>query len=231
MAHRDQGGHRRWPAINVAAAAAGVALLAASCAPAGATDTPENAVLRLELDECFNALEHRATAFALGDGYAVTVAHAFEDIETFTVRTADQRELMAEIIYLDVDRDLSVMRLIGDDLPKGLALRTAGEDEEQASIVSFAEVEGPKTKDATLLRFVRLTLDGVGDRAGIEVAADIVSGDSGGPLLDSDGLVIGMVFATSRKGERGWAIAAPEIDAAFDARQDEPIALTCTPAD
>lgn len=206
-----------------------MAVLASACAPAGATDSPEAAVLRLELAQCHNGNEHRASAFAINDGYAVTVAHAFEDIDGFTVRTADQRELTAEVVYLDPERDIAILELTDGAAPESLLLRSAGEDQDGVTLVTFAESDGPERKDADILRFVRLTLDGVGDRAGIEIGADISSGDSGGPLLDADGLVIGMVFATSRQGERGWAIATSEIERAFEARQSEPVERICEP--
>ncbi len=204
-------------------------LVGAACSPAGANDMPENSVLRLELAQCHNGNEHRATAFAVDDGYALSVAHAFDNVDGFRVLTADQRELQAEVVFLDAERDISVLRISGDDTPEGLSLRSAADDDNDARFATFAEEDGPDTKDATILRFVRLTLDGVGDRAGIELAADIVSGDSGGPLLDDDGRVIGMVFATSRRGERGWAIATAELESALEARQDEAIERPCAP--
>ena len=65
--------------------------------------------------------------------------------------------------------------------------------------------------DTEVLRRARVTLDGEGRRLAYEVAADIERGDSGAPLLDADGRVAGIVFATSRRDEAGWVVAAAEL--------------------
>ncbi len=207
------------------AGCAALALL--GCIQSGASATPELAVLRLELAECSTENQHRATAFLVGDDLAFTVAHAFDNIGSFVVRSSSGELTEAEVVYLDTDRDIALIRLASSASPS-LALINPDENT-SVSVISFADVDGPVVKDAQILRFVRLTLDGVGDRAGIEVAADIQSGDSGGPIVDRDGRVLGMVFATARQGERGWAVAASELETALDEVSEEPIDLPCEP--
>lgn len=190
---------------------------------------PLAATLRLELVGCGAVSEHRATAIAVGDGLALTVAHAFENIESFVVRMADDTTTGATIVHLDRDLDIAVVRLdrpAPGQLPIAAEIDRRDTDNRMVSFVSYADLEGPVEKSAVVLRFVQISLDGEGDRRGIELAADINAGDSGGPVIDASGTVIGMVFATSRLGESGWATESTELVAAVD-DVGEPFELRC----
>lgn len=194
---------------------------------------PELATLRLELAQCVNGNQHRATAVAIGNNIVASVAHAFDNIESFELSDSVGNVYQAELIYLDNDKDISLISL-SSDAPASLRLSDPPEDPGDVAItfVTFADEDGPITKRAEVLRWVRVSLDGVGDRAGLELAADISAGDSGGPIIDSDGGLIGLVFASSKVGERGWGVAAAEISSALQASQDsgseaEPVALNC----
>ncbi len=190
---------------------------------------PLAATLRLELTGCGAVSEHRASAMAIGDDLALTVAHAFENIESFVVRMADDSTTTATIVHLDTDLDIAIVRL---DRPAPGHLRIAEDldradvDNRVVSFVSYADIEGPQEKSAIVLRFVNISLDGEGSRRGIELAADINAGDSGGPVLDGNGDVIGMIFATSRLGESGWATESTELVEALDEVGD-PRELRC----
>jgi S1-C subfamily serine protease len=77
-----------------------------------------------------------------------------------------------------------------------------------------------------VLRRVTASLDGVGQRAAIEIEADIRPGDSGAAVVDDDGRIAGLVFASSRVGERGWVVAASELSGALTSI-GEPLVLSC----
>ena len=62
-----------------------------------------------------------------------------------------------------------------------------------------------------LLQRTEITLDGEGRRDSIKLGTAIEAGDSGAPVIDEEGRVIGLVFATSRTGDTGWAIAGSEL--------------------
>ncbi len=204
-----------------------LALFATACSTK-TSNQPLQATLRLELTECGTSNEQRASAVAVDRGpgnLAVTVAHAFDNIESFVVQEANGSTMTAELVHLDVDRDLAVIRL-ERGAAETLGVADPNVETTDVSLITYSNDDGPERKPASILRFVRLSLDGVGDRDGIELGADIESGDSGGPVIDDEGRLVGMVFATSRGDDRGWAVASNEIERAIDAATT-PIPLVC----
>lgn len=199
--------------IPQAVIATAVALGAAGCSGGAVTD-PEQGVLSLELASCTTGITNRATAIAVGDGLALTVAHAFVDVDGFSAIDADGQTIAADVIDLDIDNDIAVLRL-GEDPPTTLTLLAVAEAP-AIEFLTYRSEAGPARQEASVLRFVGVSLDGTGSRDGIELAADVQSGDSGGPVVDDQGRVIGMVFATARDGERGWATASSELQRAAD---------------
>ena len=180
---------------------------------------------------CEGQLERRATAVAVADDLVVTVAHTFVEARTVELheggRNGDGDEggatWQAEILWLDVERDIAVLRV--DDVLPWLALGDA-EDGAEVDVVSAAKPT-IETKPAIILQHAAATLDGAGRRAALELEAEIQSGDSGAPVVAQGPTMVGMVFATARTADRGWAIAAKEIEAALAQPKDDPISLSC----
>ena len=184
---------------------------------------PDAAVVRFEVDPCQGNHELTATGVAVAGDTIATVAHAFDGARRFTV-LADDRPRAASIVWLDEERDLALVQVGETPLP-WLPLGV-GEDGDQVDIVTFDEV-GSATREATIVQHVNATLDGQGERAAIEVEADVNRGDSGAPVVNAGGEVVGMIFATVRDAPRGWAIAASEIEAALAQHTATTIPLSC----
>lgn len=244
------------PLVLVAGLALG-AIAPVSCAresPGGGPETtsptsssqpvvpPAEAVVRLRMEPCTGELELTAVGVAVDDGIIATVAHAFDGARQVMV-TVDGRGVPATIVWLDPDRDLALLDLDGEGgsdptdrpwLPLG---ESADGDEVEVLIPPPASEDetggdGVEAKPGVVLQQVQATLDGDGERAAIEIRADIERGDSGAPVVNDQGQVIGVVFATARGDERGWVIAASEIRAALDAQpgrmpSGDPVPLSC----
>ncbi len=206
-----------------------------ACSPPASTSQIEAATLHLEAQRCIGRATNQATAVVVPGNLVVSVAHPFDETESFELLDAEGQEVDAELIYLDQQRDLAVLRILDDgssNEPRA-SLEFAEPDEETSvRYVTFADGDpevGPTTIEATILRYTRLTLDGAGDRAGIELRAPIKSGDSGGPVLNQDGEILGLVFATAKGSDTGWAIAIEEVSAAIELAKDQsPVPLVCS---
>jgi len=117
------------------------------------------------------------------------------------------KEYKADVVGTDATHDVAVLKLEG---ASGLSTVTLDDDGEPATgdaVTDVGNAEGTGnlvaatgTVTATDQDIQVQSESGTGTESLqglIEVAADIVSGDSGGPVLDSEGEVVGMATAAS----------------------------------
>ncbi|MFV0524559.1 MAG: trypsin-like peptidase domain-containing protein [Acidimicrobiales bacterium] len=137
----------------------------------------------------------------------------------------NEGEVGARLVGLDTDRDLAVIALDG---PTTSSLPTAA-PVTGATVDMITVDPGPVRRPLTVLRQIDVTVDGAGRRRGLELEGTVELGDSGSPLLNGDGSVVGLVFAESRGAERGWAVSSGELDDAIAATEPDgpPIVLAC----
>ena len=163
---------------------------------------------------CIGEIHVRATAMAVTEDLVATAAHSFEAAVDANLLDRDGNEVEAEIVYADFDKDIALLRIS----PNNNAIFNGAEpvaDQEVRIVSYFDDEEGPQIKTGGVLRVVRVTLDGEGSRRALELEAEIERGDSGGPVLDRDGNVVAMVFASSRGKTRGWAVTYDELQSAL----------------
>lgn len=200
--------------MNVAVAG----LLAAACARPGPTDSDlVSATLRIDIDGC-RLSKVRATGVALKGGWIATVAHSFSGVASYSVVGRD-----AELVYLDLEKDLAL--LWGEPPEDDFSITLADDPAvRNARVVSYPTPDDPaQVFPVEVLRLANVTLDGEGRRKALEIVADINPGDSGSPMVNADGELIGIVFATARGADSGWAISVEEVIAALDLANRESI--------
>ena len=176
---------------------------------------PADAILRVSIDSCAPGNEDRATAVSIGDGLALTVAHSFDDAEAVSVSVADGDPVGAELVYLDRGRDIALLAfddsVMDSDARSGLRVHSDDDDPADDARIVVYRSGGVVIRPVELLQRTEITLDGEGRRESIKLGAAIEPGDSGAPVIDVEGRIIGLVFATSRTGDTGWAIAGSEL--------------------
>jgi S1-C subfamily serine protease len=147
----------------------------------------------------------------------VTVAHAIYETRDFAVRDSTGRWFRPEILHMDVDRDLAVLRIPGLRASP-MATRVAG----AGDAVEMVEGAASGTTEGAVLRRVRLTTESIGDlerktaRSGYEMSVAIRGGDSGAAIIDQDENLIGVVFARSTRREAAWVTSVSEILSVLD---------------
>ncbi|GAB1477365.1 trypsin-like peptidase domain-containing protein [Bacillota bacterium] len=152
------------------------------------------------------------------DGYILTNSHVVDDgsAKTITVQLTDGRELTGEVLWSDAILDLAMVKINANNL-------VAAElgDSEGVNIGAYAVAIGNPLGlifDRSVTQGVisglnrtitvgngtkSVTMEGL-----IQTDASINSGNSGGPLLNSEGLVIGINSAKAASGE-GLGFAIP----------------------
>jgi serine protease Do len=144
------------------------------------------------------------------DGVVLTNAHVVGDAQQVRIGLADGRELDGRVLGRDPTVDVAVVRLSGNDLP---AASLADSDGLQVGQTAIA-IGNPLGLERTVTRGVVSAIDrsprGFGLDGLIQTDAAISPGNSGGPLLDSRGRVIGINTAVlAAPGASGLGFAIP----------------------
>jgi S1-C subfamily serine protease len=165
------------------------------------------------------------------DGDILTNSHVVADASEVRVRLAGRTEpTAAEIVAVDAGNDLALLHIDADDLvpaefapPGDIAIG------DQVVAIGFAlDLDGDPTVTLGIVSALDRTLrtaDGALDRL-IQTDAAISSGNSGGPLVNAAGQVVGINTAVARSDALtaatnvGFAIAIDEVEHVLTALRD-----------
>jgi S1-C subfamily serine protease len=136
-----------------------------------------------------------------------------------TVTTQSGVQLDATAVYYQPEDDLALLRVDAKLPTLPIASeRTVGE---QAAVLGYPE-NGPYTVTPARVGETRETVSensyGMGpiERTITALGGDVRSGNSGGPMLDRGGQVVGVVFAATTSGPAGgFAIPVEEVQDAL----------------
>jgi S1-C subfamily serine protease len=187
-----------------------VGLAGAGWSAEGAVPHPERAAVDVETSGC-HAVTDRATGWVGPGGLVVTVAHA---VRGSTAVTADG--VAARVIGLDLRSDVAVLATSHGDHAGGLALKP-DETRSGAAWVAHLQDGRPRTSSTSASHSLVISIDEPADsttymRRGLALTFGAARGDSGAPVVDRAGAVVGMVFATARADAHlSYAVSAAEI--------------------
>jgi S1-C subfamily serine protease len=233
---------RRSPATLLTALVAVVALVApvnpvaATAAPGdpiAAASQAEPAVARIDTEVHYQNAVGNGTGIVLDpNGQVMTNFHVVAGADRITASVAG-RAYPAELVGYDRRRDIAVLQLLGAG---GLPVAQIGDSAtlvEGEPVVAIGNAQGsnaPLTREVgTVTGFGRAvtaedTLTGSKDELTglMEFAAPVIAGDSGGPVVNAAGQVVGITTAASvnfRMGPGGKGFAIPINDAMDIANQ------------
>jgi serine protease Do len=134
------------------------------------------------------------TGFALtADGYLVTSAHVIKGADSLLVESRDHQRYHAETVYADRKHDLAILR-IKDQNFKPFAKLPYTFKAGQADLGERVYTLGYPRKDVVYGEGTLSARSGYdGDTAFYQVSIPLNPGNSGGPLLDERGNLIGVV--------------------------------------
>jgi S1-C subfamily serine protease len=181
-----------------------------------------DSVVRVLSTACGLGIE--GSGWAVAPGLVVTNAHVIAGTDDTTVTTQHGVELDATAVYYDPREDLALLR-VGADIPTLpiTSQRRVGAD---AAVLGYPE-NGPYALTAARVGDTQATIsqDSYGhgpiDRTITALGGRVRSGNSGGPLVDDQGRVIGVVFAATTRGPAGgFAIPAEDVEEALRQTSD-----------
>ena len=136
------------------------------------------------------------TGFMVSDGRLLTNNHVVEGCGRMVARNAAGLEQTAPVLATDRSRDLALLSVAGGFGPP-LTFRSAPEVRRGETVVTYGfPLFGLLSKGPTLTTGDVSALSGLRDnQANFQISAPVQPGNSGGPLLDSNGNVVGVVVA------------------------------------
>jgi hypothetical protein len=136
------------------------------------------------------------TGFVVAPGRALTNHHVIEDCRAVRVRTAGGAELNARILASDRQRDLALLEVPNEAGPP-LAFRRNATLRRGENVVTYGfPLAGLLSSGPTLTTGEISALAGLRDnQQQFQISAPVQPGNSGGPLLDMGGNVVGVIVS------------------------------------
>lgn len=161
-----------------------------------------------------NTMVSTGTGFVVdARGYVLTNEHVVHLAQGVRVRLQDETTLPAQVISVDAQRDLALLKVVADRALPALPLANSAEVRRQEQVLTIGFPFGEGAVTSTSGRIVSLRTEGV---AQVFVSDAVINpGNSGGPMLNDRGEVIGIIksiLIATIGGERmkaGEAYAVP----------------------
>lgn len=150
------------------------------------------------------------TGFVISkDGLVATNLHVIGEARSIFVQTAEGKSLKVKEVYAsDRTLDLAVLRVEGLEAPP-LELGDSTKVEQGASVIALGNPQGLKHSVVSGVVSSRREMAG---RGMLQLAIPIEPGNSGGPVLDENGKVLGIVTMKSLVTENlGFAVEVAEL--------------------
>ncbi len=181
--------------------------------------------IRGRAPSCSRALE--GTGFVIGDERVMTNAHVVAGTSEVSVEVpksggGSQTEA-ARVVYYDEQVDIAVLAVPGLQA-RSLPFNFSGASTGDNAVALGYPLDGPFSSSPAKIR-QRIQLRGPDIYESSTVTRDVYtirgtvrSGNSGGPLVNPQGQVIGVVFgAAVDQGDTGFVLTADQVRAALDA--------------
>ncbi len=165
------------------------------------------------------------SGFVFEPHLVLTNAHVVAGVTSPEVRMSPNRPGMrSTVVYFDPTVDIAILRVRGLDAPP-LRLADAEATTGDSAVVAGFPYGGPYLAESVR---IRAAMDAHGediygatgvDRRVYGVRGTVAPGNSGGPLLDPAGVVLGLVFGSDAEGgDTGYALTSAALQRVVDGR-------------
>ncbi|MEU9341234.1 MarP family serine protease [Streptomyces sp. NPDC048278] len=196
---------------------------------AAATNASKRSTVKIEGSSGTQGRE--GSGFVFAPEHVMTNAHVVAGIDSPSVRIGGVGPTYdAEVVLFDPDRDVAVLYVPQLRAPV-LKFDTSAARGNSAVVAGYPQDGNLNLQAATVANKVQATGQNIYNDATVtreiySIRSTVRPGNSGGPLLTTDGKVYGVVFARSTSDdETGYVLTADEVatDAARGARATSPV--------
>ncbi len=175
------------------------------------------------------------SGFVYAPGRVMTNAHVVAGVTHLVVQRRGS-SFHASVVYYDPNVDVAVLSAPGLPAP-ALHFGRSAHSGETAAVLGYPgngpyDVEPARVRDRQMLQSPNIYGHGSVRRQTYSIYALVRQGNSGGPLVDSRGRVIGVVFAASvTDAKTGYALTAAQVSTAASRGQSSATVATggCAP--
>jgi S1-C subfamily serine protease len=176
-----------------------------------------SSVLKVEATSTSCSRGSEGSSFVYAPQHVLTNAHVVAGSNQVIVQTSAQGNLRARVVLYDPKRDVAVLYVPGlQARPLALAAKPAvtGQD---AIVLGYPkdgpfDVRAARIRSRTELTGRDIYGDSVIRRDIYTIRSTVRPGNSGGPLMDTSGTVLGIVFASALdSSDTGFVLSAEEV--------------------
>ncbi|WP_028659775.1 MarP family serine protease [Nocardioides insulae] len=174
----------------------------------------ESSVLKIRgNNSCGRGVE--GTGFVYAPGRLMTNAHVVAGVTEPTIETPEG-SITSRVVAYDPDIDIAVLAFDGSGEPV-MSFDRGGRPGDGVGIVGYPEdgpydVQSGRIRSEQRLRSPDIYGEGTVLREVFSIRGLVRPGNSGGPILDSEGEVLGVVFAASvTDHDTGYALTADQV--------------------
>ena len=197
-----------------------------------AVDRARRSVVQVYGDASECDVSVSGSGFAFTRDRVLTNAHVVAGVEDLRVRRSlDERGVRATVVYFDPATDVAVLAVPDLDVrPLAFAPGLAASGDEVV-VAGFPQSSPYRAEPARVRTVVTALGDDIYGTSGVErevyaIRGTVLPGNSGGPLLRPDGLVVGLVFGADEQAEStGYALTAGELSEAVTAGRSSDTAV------
>ena len=155
------------------------------------------------------------SGFAVATDRVVTNAHVVAGVQAPQVESLDGQLFTGQVVAFDPEIDVAIIALPGAQLPV-VEFGDVIEPGEYAFVLGYPsggphQIEGAQVQARGPATVENIYNDDPQLRDVYQVAADVRQGNSGGALVNEEGLVAGIIFARAAEAEIGYALSNAEI--------------------
>jgi S1-C subfamily serine protease len=170
-----------------------------------------------EAPACNAGLE--GSGFAFAPGRILTNAHVVAGTKSLKVVREDGQAVEGKVVYFDPDMDLAVI-----DAPdvgvRSLSFSGSASRGDNVAVIGYPENGGldatpARIRDEQVATGTDIYGEGSVVREVLSLRADVRPGNSGGPVVNREGNVVGVVFAASvDRDDTGYAMTSRQVASA-----------------
>lgn len=173
-----------------------------------------------DAQECSQSVS--GSGFYFAPGRLLTNAHVVAGAQDMQVRlTGFENSVPGQVIYFDPQKDVAVIATQERDIRVALFARDAAQIGDNAAVAGYPGGGDLTVTPARISGVLSARGENIYGDAGVErevysLRSNVIPGNSGGPLVNGDGQVLGLVFGSNTDSDVGYALTNSELQEAID---------------